>query len=360
MTKKFGVAVVGLGIGAQHAEAYAKLPELFDLKAICDLDEKRGAENAKRFNVPNQFTDYPELLKLEGLDIVNICTPPNSHFDLISQALAAGKHAVCEKPLVGSLRDVDRLAELEKKSSGRVMPIFQYRFGNGLQKLKLLVDKGIAGQAFLTTIETSWFRGAEYYSVPWRGKWATEMGGVCLTQAIHSHDMLTYINGPISRVFARVATKVNPIEVEDCAAVSVEMANGSLATLSATLGASNQISRLRFVFRNLTAESNLDPYRPSRDPWTFTGPTPEAQAKIDVALKSFAPEPEFFVGQFQRMHQSLSDGSAPPVSLADARASLELITAIYHSARTTEPVAFPIGSGHPLYEGWLPTDRRAN
>ncbi len=354
MTKKLGVAIVGLGIGEQHLEAYANLPDLFDLAAVCDLDAARMAKSAERFGVRRQIGDYAELLRLDGLDIVNLCTPPQTHFALAQQALAAGKHVVCEKPLVGSLAEVDRLAVAESASSGRVMPIFQYRFGNGLQKLKHLVDRGLAGTPYLTTIETSWKRGPDYYATPWRGKWATEMGGVCLSQAIHAHDMLSYINGPVARIFARVATRVNPIEVEDCAAVSVEMANGSLATLSATLGSANQISRLRFAFSKLTAESNLDPYRPSRDPWTFIGTSPDAQAEIDDALQTYTPQREFFERQFELMHAALLDGSPLPVTLADARASLELITAIYHSGRSGEAVALPVASSHPLYNGWLP------
>lgn len=358
MSRRLKVAVVGLGIGGQHLDAYAKLPELFEIAAVCDLDVTRLEQAAGKFKIPHQFKDYSELLKLDGLDIVNICTPPNSHFPLIEQALAAGKHAVCEKPLVGSLRDVDRLEKAQAGSKGRIVPIFQYRFGNGLQKLKFLVDRGLVGTPYLSTIETAWFRGADYYATQWRGKWATEMGGVCLTQAIHSHDALTYINGPIRRVFARAATRVNKIEVEDCAAVSVEMENGSLATLSATLGSATQISRLRFAFSNVTAESNLDPYRPSRDPWTFVSIESGQQARIDAALKEFQPQKEFFERQFELMHAALASGGPLPVTLEDARMSLALITAIYHSARTAEPVTFPIKPDHPLYDGWLPPEYR--
>ena len=354
MTRKFGVAVVGLGVGDQHVEAYAKLPELFDMIAVCDLDAARMEACAARYNVQRQVGSFGSLLELDGLDVVNICTPPSTHFSLIAQALAAGKNVVCEKPLVGSLQEVDRLAEVEAASKGRIMPIFQYRFGNGLQRLKYLVDRGLAGAAYLTTIETAWKRGPDYYATPWRGKWATEMGGVCLTQAIHAHDMLTYINGPIARLYARVATRVNPIEVEDCAAVSVELANGSLATLSATLGSAMQISRLRFMFENFTAESNLDPYRPSRDPWTFIASSADRQADLEAALAGFTPQPEFFEGQFERMHAALRTNAPLPVTLADARASLELITAIYHSGATGEPVTLPIPSNHPLYGSWLP------
>jgi len=351
---RLGVAVVGLGIGAEHLKAYAALPELYAIRAICDLDPKRLEAIGAQYEVPHRLSCFEELLGLDGIDIVDLCTPPSAHFPMIEQVLASGRNVVCEKPLVGSLKDVDRLAALEKRSKGRVNPVFQYRFGAGLQQLKMLVEQGLAGPAHLTTIETAWRRRPDYYAVPWRGKWASELGGVCLSQAIHAHDMLSYINGPIAHVYARVATRVNTIEVEDCAAVSVEMADGSLATLSATLGSAEQISRLRFVFRDLTAESNLDPYRPSRAPWRFIGDSEGAQQRIDAALAAFVPSHEFFEGQFSRLHAALTTGGALPVTLADARTSLELITAIYQSARTGEAQAMPIGEGHPLYAGWLP------
>ena len=175
------------------------------------------------------------------------------------------------------------------------------------------------------------------------------------THAIHSHDMLCSVVGPVKSVFARTATRVNPIETEDCAAVSIEMTDGSLATLSATLGSRPEISRLRFCFENLTAESSLAPYQPSFDPWTFTGASPQMDAEIEAALADFEPAPELYAGQFARFHTALENGGDPPVTLADARASLELLTAIYHSSQTGEPVALPIGADHPKFEGWLPT-----
>ena len=72
--------------------------------------------------------------------------------------MAAGKEVVCEKPLAGSLADVDRVIAAEAEAAGRVMPIFQYRYGNGLQKAKRLIDLGIAGNPYLATVETAWRR----------------------------------------------------------------------------------------------------------------------------------------------------------------------------------------------------------
>jgi predicted dehydrogenase len=211
----------------------------------------------------------------------------------------------------------------------------------------------VAGRAYLTTVETAWRRRPEYYAT-WHGRWETELGGAVVTLAVHAHDALTYILGPVNRVMAHTATLVNPIETEDCVAASLEMADGSLASLSVTTGSTVQISRHRFCFSNLTAESNTEPYANTADPWSFTGDSPELDAQIEGALTRFRPLPEGFEGQFYRFYQALRHDSALPVTLSEARASLELMTAIYHSAETGEVVQLPIGVDHPKYGGWRP------
>src|SRR5215470_16210088 len=235
------------------------------------------------------------------------------------------------------------------------MPIFQYRFGHGIQKLRHLVHRGIAGRAYLTTMETTWRRRAAYYAVPWRSRWATELGGPVVNHAIHAHDLVCYVLGSVRTVSARLSTLVNPVETEDCAAIWLEMADGSLCTLAVTTGSAHEISRYRFCFANLTAESNIAPYRATHDPWMFTGDTPEVDDRIRDALTAFEPEREGFAGQLVRYHRALRSGGDLPVTLADARASLELITAIYHSARTGVPVGLPLTPDHPLYGGWQPS-----
>lgn len=348
------VAVVGCGIGRSHVRAYKTVEARFDLTTICDIDEPKAEALAEEFGVPRVVTSLDELCRRDDIDVIDICTPPHLHFSQIRQVLASGKHAICEKPLVGSLKDADALIADEAASGRRLMPIFQYRFGHGLQKLKFLQAEGLTGLPYQATVETAWRRRPEYYDIPWRGKWATELGGALLGHAIHAHDLLCYVLGPVKSVFARATTRVNAIEVEDTAAIALVMANGALASLSVTLGSSAEISRHRFSFQNLSAESNTRPYTNSGDPWTFTGDSPELAAKIDDALARFNPLPESYAGQFYRFYEALETGGELPVTLADARASLELITALYHSAQTGQPVELPIGPDHPKYASWLP------
>lgn len=359
MTRRLKVAVVGLGVGMAHLEAYARIPHLFEVVAVCDLDESRRLAACDKFGIPRHTHQFADLLEPGVVDAVDLSTPPHTHAPLIEQGLAAGVHVICEKPLVGSLAQMDRVTEAASRSTGTLFPIFQYRFGHGLQQLQHLQAKGFARIPYLSTVETTWRRGADYYAVPWRGKWVSERGGCCLTHASHAHDILTQVNGPIQSVFAHLATRVNPIEVEDCAAVSLRMANGSVATLSITLGAADNESRLRFDFSDLSAVSHSpDPYRPGKGPWTFKGKTPEIDEAIAAALADFQPGLESFEGQFERIHATVVDGAPTPVSLDDARASMALITAIYHSGETGQPVTLPIGPEHPKYPDWAPTAGR--
>src|SRR5476649_844710 len=187
MPKRWTVAVIGGGIGRSHiAEGYARMPDKFDLQVLCDLNRERLTSVADEFKVPRRSTSFDEVLAMEDIDIVDICTPPTLHFPQVLAALAAGKQVICEKPLVGSLSEIDRITAAEAK--GRIMPVFQYRFGNGLQKARRIIELGLAGKPYLGTVETAWLRGAKYYSVPWRGRFETELGGALLTHAIRSEE----------------------------------------------------------------------------------------------------------------------------------------------------------------------------
>jgi predicted dehydrogenase len=356
VNSKIKVAVVGLSAGQNHIQGYLSLPDQFEIYAICDIDESKARAVAEKYNILRYYKDIHDLYDKKELDVIDICTPSHLHTPQVKEVLAAGKHAVCEKPIGGSLREVDEIIEAEKKSGKRVMPIFQYRFGHGIQKLKMLKDEGVTGKTYVTTVETHWRRKTEYYAVPWRGKWKTELGGPLVTLSIHAQDMLYYILGPVKKVYARAVTRVNPIETEDCIAASLEMSDGSLASLSVTTGSAAQISRHRFCFSNLTAESSLQPYNNGAEPWTFTPDTPEDGKRIEEVLARFNPLPERYIGQMYRFAQALKNDEPFPVTLADARASIELITALYESIQTGKSVSLPIKKNHKKYNGWQPEE----
>jgi len=355
MSKIKTVAIVGGGIGRSHiVEGYLPNADKFRVLAICDLNPERLNALADEFKVERRTTNFDDLLAMDDLEIIDVCTPPMVHYPMVMAALRAGKHVISEKPLVGSLKEVDEVIAQEKVSAGKLMPVFQYRFGDGAEQAKAIIDAGIAGKPYVGTVETLWRRGPGYYDVPWRGKWKTELGGVLMTHAIHQHDLFTYLMGPVKSLFGRVATRVNDIEVEDCVSASIELESGALASFTATLGSADEISRLRLCFENVTFESDHEAYSPGNKPWKILPRNDEAKARIEALLEDWVHVPQRFETQMARFHDALEGKGKMPVTSADSRRALEIVTAFYHSSETRTEVHFPVGREHPKYRSWLP------
>lgn len=348
------VAIIGAGIGREHLAGYAALPDRFQVMTLCDLDRARAEDVVKNHPGVDVTNNLQSVLDDADIDIIDVCLPPHLHFDVCMAALDAGKSVVCEKPLVSSLKDADALVAKSTATGGRVFPVFQYRYGLGTAQLHALIDAGLAGRCYAGTLETHWNRPAEYYDVDWRGTWAGEQGGALLGHAIHIHDLLPSVLGPVARVYADVATRVNQIEVEDCAALSIRMTGGAVITSSVTLGAADDTSRMRLMFEGFTVESDHAPYSLATEGWNFQARAPRMQADIDAVLADVTQASSGFPGLFDAIADTLDGKGGREVTLADGRGSLEFVTAAYASARSGAPVDLPLGPNHPLYGGWMP------
>ncbi len=347
------VAIVGAGIGAEHAKGYAELPDRFRVVTVCDLDVARGGALAKACGAVHT-TDLAGVMADPGIDIVDVCLPPHLHFSTAMDALEAGKVVVCEKPLVGSLKEADALAAKVNETGGALFPVFQYRYGLGAAQLHALIDAGLAGTCYAGSIETHWDRPAAYYDIDWRGTWAGEQGGAILGHAIHIHDLMTAFLGPVARVHAELGTRVNEIEVEDCAALSIRMASGAPITSSVTLGCAENTSRMRLMFEGFTVESDQAPYAPAAAPWRFVARAPTEQAAIDLVLAQIEDVRPGYAGMFTALADALDGQGGREVTLDDGRRSLEFVTAVYASGRSGAPVELPLGPNHPMYDSWVP------
>lgn len=354
------VAIVGCGwvAGTQMQAGFSHLPHLFDVTACCDVDPARAAAFGDAHAIADRSASYEALLQRPDIDVVSICTPPSLHFPMVMAAMAAGKHVICEKPFTSSLRLVDEVIARQAQGSALVMPIFQYRFGPGIARVKHVIESGLLGRPFVSSVETAWNREAAYYQVAWRGKFATELGGVLLTQSIHIHDLFLWLMGPAAKVSAFKTTRVNPIEVEDCAVAALQMADGSLASLTATLGSARPVTRIRLCFEYGTIEReafDADAPRPGDEPWHIIPRNPAAAAALAARSDEVTPAAQTgFARQFELFHEAIVSGSPLPVTLQDARRSLELVTALFHAAQTEQAACLPIGHDHPLYDGWVP------
>ncbi len=352
------VAIIGAGIGRAHLDAYLELPDLYTVKTLCDLDEARARDVLKEvagdIHDIQVSTKMQDVLADKDVDLIDVCLPPHLHFPVSRDAMRLGKHVVCEKPLAPSLAEVDALMDVARQTNRILCPVFQYRFGPAMSQLQALQDAGLTGKPFAASLETHWNRDAAYYAVPWRGTWQGENGGAVLGHAIHNHDLLTSIMGPIESLSATTNTLVNDIEVEDCAAISFRMKNDAVATSSITLGAANDTSRLRIVFEKLTAESGSAPYAPATDTWTFTARNPNDQARVDEIIATVGEVRAGFAGYFAELANHINGKPHRAVSLEDGRRSIELVAAIYLSAREARTVSLPLDRSTPLYDSWSP------
>ncbi len=352
------VAIIGVGIGAHHLEGYRQAAAKFEVKVLCDLNTRRAEAALSPGEQISVCSDLAKVLADPEIDIIDICLPPHLHRQVCLDALAAGKHVICEKPLCASLAEADELAQASLQANKTIFPVFQYRFGLGALQLKSLQAAKLTGKALVANLETHWSRGDDYYAVNWRGTWRGEQGGVIVNHAIHIHDLLCLMLGPIASVGAELATRANEIEVEDCAALAIRMTSGALVTSSITLGAATNTTRLRFCFDKLTAESGLAAYTPAEDGWTFTARAPYAQEDIDAHLAMLTPPATGYAGLFQAIAAALDGKPGNEVTLDDARRSLEFISAVYASFRSGLPVSLPLSSEHEYHNGWLPDDLR--
>lgn len=348
------VAILGAGIGAQHLAGYRALPDRFQPAVLCDLDAERAAAVVGDAAM-TVATDIDATLADPAIDLIDVCLPPHLHFPVAKAAMAAGKHVVIEKPITRSLAEADALIAASNETGRRAFPVFQYRYGDATAQLDAVIAAGLAGAPRTASIETHWNRGAGYYAeAPWRGTWAREAGGAVLSHAIHNHDLLFRYFGPAAHASAETATLVNAIETEDCASIALRMENGALASCSVTLGAATDETRLRFVFAELTAESGRAPYKPAEDAWTFTARDPARQPEIDAVVAATPKQRPGFEGFLEAVADALDDRRQRAVSLADGRRSIELVTAVYHAARTGTRVSLPLGPDNALYHGWTP------
>ena len=114
--KKYQVAIIGTNIGSKHFKDFQKLSERFNVHTVCGLTK----EAIDKMLVSNKETkvslDFDEVLKKKEIDIIDICLPPHLHFSACKKSLEAGKHVICEKPLVSNLKEIDELETISKKT----------------------------------------------------------------------------------------------------------------------------------------------------------------------------------------------------------------------------------------------------
>jgi len=334
----YRVAIVGTGgIATAHAAALAGLAGRATLVAVCDTDGARADAFAAEWSHPAVFTDLAELLRLERLDLVHICTPPGSHVALAELCLRAGVPALIEKPPALSLADMAGLALTQQETGVPVLTVFQHRFGSAAVRLRELLGAGVLGRPLVAACSTLWYRDAGYFAVPWRGTWAAEGGGPTMGHGIHQFDLLLSVLGEWEEVTAVAGRQSRPTETEDVSLAIVSFASGALATIVNSVVSVRETSALRFDFEHATVElEHLYGYGDAD--WTLTA-LPGHDEITDAWARDREDRASGHTAQLAAIFDAFDAGTPPPVGLADSTVTMELVAAIYASAFTGQPVS---------------------
>lgn len=208
-------ALVGAGIiGNVHAKSMMLLGRPFN--AICDIDAQKARTLASVTSPDAKiYTDFKQLINEFAPDVVHICTPHDTHADMIIYALDRNINVLCEKPLCISRSEIDAILEAERLSSAQLGICLQNRYLDS----NLFVKNHIADKEIVSAHgSVVWNRTAEYYnSAAWRGTTAHEGGGVLINQAIHTLDLLGWFCGEPEYALASTdnLSLKDVIEVED-------------------------------------------------------------------------------------------------------------------------------------------------
>jgi predicted dehydrogenase len=336
--KTHRVAIIGTGQSVNnHLTAIRKVGERVQLVAAVDLNESRVRAVAAEHEIPHWYTDSTEMLRAQQPDLVHIITPPATHKSLIIECLEAGSWVFCEKPLCASLAEFDEITRAEDQTRRYVSTVFQWRFGAAAKHLKRLIAESTLGKPLVGVCNTLWYRAQDYYRVPWRGKWATEVGGPSATLGIHLTDLFLWLMGDWVDVHALIGTLDRDIEVEDVAMAMVRFQNGAMGSIINSALSPRQETYMRLDFQKATVEVSAL-YRYENDHWRFTQPD-NALEDVSVHWKSLPALPvSGHAAQLSEILDSFERGQRPPVSGDEARRILEFLASLYKSALTGQPV----------------------
>ncbi|MBI4024755.1 MAG: Gfo/Idh/MocA family oxidoreductase [Verrucomicrobia bacterium] len=345
-------AIIGTGgIAVAHVQADRSQNGRAQIAAAMDIDESRVNAFCTTHAIPQAYTHLDALLAEQKPELVHICTPPGTHAALSIQCLEAGAWVLCEKPLCGSLAEMDRIEDAERRTGRYCSSVFQWRFGSGVRHLKRLIQSNAMGRPLVGICQTTWYRDHEYYKVPWRGKWNTELGGPTMGLGIHAMDAFLWLLGGWKEVRAMMGTLDRRIEVEDVSMATVRFENGAMGSIVNSCLCPRQESYLRFDFQRSTVELR-SLYGYANKDWQYSIPKKSDDAEMLEQWKAIPAEvPSSHGSQVACLLDCMERHERPLVSGPEARKTIEFLTALYKSAVTGQIVTQgSVSKGDPFYQ----------
>ena len=345
MTDTIRFALIGAGNVAKiHAAAINQIDNA-QLTVVCSRGQARGQELAEQ-NGAMWVQDYHEAVNRDDVDAVIICTPSGTHGEIAAVAAQVGKHLLVEKPLEITLPRIDAMLKTAEECDVRLGCVFQSRMREGVQAAKRAIEQGRLGKLIAANAFVPWSRSAAYYEGSWRGTWELDGGGALMNQSIHSIDLLQWLAGDVESAYAHAEALVHNIQAEDTATALLRFKNGAQGIIQGMTSLYHgQMARIELY--GSKGSIVLEDGRVIL--WKLADATDEEAERLtglDTWKGSGASDPTsigFYLHQKQieQFIAALQDENAPFISGADGRKAVEIVRAIYHSARHHQPVTLP-------------------
>lgn len=230
-----GIGVIGLGMASlPHGKSLEALADRVDVRAVFSPSTVRRQAFAKRFSMP-VVEQLEDVLDDSAIDIVVLLTPPNARFELVEALASRGKHILMEKPVERTTAAAAAIVDCCERAGVRLGIVFQHRFREASLALRAKLAAGDLGKVETVQLIVPWWRPQSYYDEPGRGSYARDGGGVLISQAIHSLDLMLSLAGPIDEVAAIAGTSgLHRMECEDFVGAGIRFQSGALGSIMAT------------------------------------------------------------------------------------------------------------------------------
>lgn len=247
MTEKLRYALVGVGANVYHMHEPGLGLEGTQIAAVCDLRIDPAQAVAEQWECP-YFLDYHQMVDEIKPDAVVIMVPHTLHKDFAIYAMRAGAHVLCEKPMGLEIKEADEMNAVAAET-GRILAVnFQQRTRPEIVAAHQLIQAGRLGTIQHVDVKITWTRTYKYYrEAGWRGSWNGEGGALLMNQAPHDLDLICYLAGMPSEVYAWTPTIAHQITPEDTVQAMMKWDNGALGSLHASTAEAGQKSRFEII-----------------------------------------------------------------------------------------------------------------
>lgn len=330
------VALVGCG----HVAQQQHIPSLLKIKraeivAICDKNEALVKRVSERFHVSRYYTDFSKMLEREPVDMVDICTLPQTHLALSTEVMKAGHHVLIEKPMALSLEDADSMVATAKASQVELCVVHNELFLPVMLRARSMINSGIIGDIMGISIKDSWLKDNDL--IQNKDHWCHKLpGGLFGEMLPHSLYLASAILGQLEPVVVhgRKFSKYDWVAADELRVIMENNSSLAIVTLSANWSEDTMVLDIFGTKMNLHVDlwdSVIIRYATGKE-----GRLSRAWGNISQGLQWFMGTAttgfDIISGRhhnghytvIQRFVESLQNGTEPPITTKEAREVVRL------------------------------------